>query len=257
MTSQNDIRAVAAVYPSSLRSEAEVGRTRDAYHLDLIDGSLPDSGRVLDLGGGFAAHNVALAARGHRVTVVDMFRGYWGHRDIDVEALVGRFEGAGVEMVEADLIDWAPATERKFDVIFSAHCFEHFHHSPLPLLHRSLASLKPAGQMFISVPNAANARKRLMLLAGRTNHASFDEFFLHEGPFLGHVREYSVGDLVQIAAHLDLADVSLWGRNWLGLSRVPDGRVKPIAAVTDRLLRLRPGLCSDLYLSGSAHEPTS
>jgi hypothetical protein len=71
--------------------------------------------------------------------------------------------------------------------------------------------------------------------------------------FRGHVREPDVDDLHYIARDMGLIEVEILGRNWAGYMN--DRRVIRIGtALIDSLLRLRPSLCSDIYLV--ARKPT-
>ena len=67
--------------------------------------------------------------------------------------------------------------------------------------------------------------------------------------FRSHVREPDVDDLRYIAADLGLESARVIGRNWSGYrSRFRAARL--VIPLTDRMLRLRPSLCSDIYLVG-------
>jgi hypothetical protein len=67
--------------------------------------------------------------------------------------------------------------------------------------------------------------------------------------FRSHVREPDVTDLRYIAADLGLKNARVIGRNWSGYrSRLRAARI--ITPLIDRALRLRPSLCSDIYLVG-------
>jgi SAM-dependent methyltransferase len=207
---------------------------------------------VLDLGGGFATHNLLLAEDGQPVTVVDAFSAYWGSkRGSDPAMLLALLAEAGVRTIEADLTCWDPVqafAPASLDVVFTAHALEHFHASPLRLLREAVSRVRAGGRLVIAVPNAVNLRKRIAVLRGRTNLPAFDEFFLQEGPFRGHVREYCVNDLHRLAEVLDVSDVEVYGKNWLGMARA-EGMLPPsLLALVDRALQLVPGLCSDLYL---------
>ena len=57
-----------------------------------------------------------------------------------------------------------------------------------------------------------------------------------------------VADLAQMANQLGLQPWAIVGRNWLGRRRGALGRA--VTAVVDAPLRLRPSLCSNLYLVG-------
>jgi hypothetical protein len=67
--------------------------------------------------------------------------------------------------------------------------------------------------------------------------------------WVGHIREYTVGDLKALASHLALANWEILGRNWYGTlySAVAQRR---LASSIDRLLRRFPGLCGSLFLKG-------
>ena len=248
--SRDEVRSIRNVYPAVLRPDAAVGEDRDVHHVALLAGLAGSRGRILDLGGGFAAHNMVLARRGMSVTVVDGFTAYWADRIPDLDGLISGLASSGVHAVDAPLEDWKPPDGVAYDVVFTAHCLEHFHRSPLPLLRRCLEHVRPGGSLVICVPNAVNLRKRVGVVRGHTNLSSFDEFFLDEGRFTGHVREFSVDDLRRLGAALGLRSVEISGRNWLGRSRVSGHRLRPAIDLLDRGLQLRPALCSDLYLTG-------
>ncbi len=102
--------------------------------------------------------------------------------------------------------------------------------------------------MVIGTPNAVNLRKRLAVPLGRSNWSRFEDWY--DPPvFTGHVREPTVSDLERIARDVGLATWQVVGRNWLGYRRRRLGQA--IATVVDRPLRLRPTLCSTLYLVGN------
>jgi hypothetical protein len=69
----------------------------------------------------------------------------------------------------------------------------------------------PNGLLFVTVPNAANIRKRLALLSGRTNYQRFDMFYWYPGHWRGHVREYVKDDLVRLSEYLDVDVLELRG----------------------------------------------
>jgi hypothetical protein len=109
--------------------------------------------------------------------------------------------------------------------------------------------LKPGGTLVIEVPNAANILKRAKLLFGVTNYPSYATFY-EKDQWVGHVREYTVGDLEQLARRLRLSQWRIEGRNWYGaLYRcgLPDFAAKAL----DKVLQLRPGLCGSLFLIGT------
>jgi hypothetical protein len=66
--------------------------------------------------------------------------------------------------------------------------------------------------------------------------------------FRGHVREPDVDDLHYIARDMRLSEVEVIGRNWL-LTKRPPG-LRWAGTIVDRILRLRPSLCADIYLVG-------
>jgi SAM-dependent methyltransferase len=210
-------------------------------------------GTLVDLGGGIAAHNGVLAAMGMSVYVVDMLDTYWTHKATQPTSItdeVHLLEECGVRFIEqnistCDLTKFFP--RESVDVLTSFHCIEHLHSSPRILLESALAVLKPGGTLLIEVPNAANIRKRLALLRGITNYGSFDDFY-YSNPFVGHVREYTVGDLRRLASNLNTKRFVIYGQNeavygkWV--RAIPVGLRK----LFDKGLKLMPGLCGSILL---------
>jgi hypothetical protein len=68
--------------------------------------------------------------------------------------------------------------------------------------------------------------------------------------FRGHVREPDVDDLRYIAGDLGLEKTQIFGRNWLGYGH-RSWVMRGLMPLADVALRLRPSVCSDIYLVGN------
>ena len=122
-----------------------------------------------------------------------------------------------------------PFAKESFDMIMLHHVIEHLHDSPRELLNDLLELVKPGGLLFITVPNAGNLRKRLHLLAGKTNMPPFEAFYWHPGAWTGHIREYVRGDLALLARYLNLETLELRGIDDLMAVRFAGGGLKQSA----------------------------
>ena len=63
--------------------------------------------------------------------------------------------------------------------------------------------------MLIEVPNAVNLLKRIKVPLGKTNYPPYEEFFT-DAHWMGHVREYSIGDLTALARLLGFRDWKIY-----------------------------------------------
>ena len=155
-------------------------------------------------------------------------------------------EGTGVQIIARDVTSGIDDIPGEFDVVTSFDSMEHWHHSPKRLFHQVAEKLRPGGVFILGVPNCANMKKRLTMLVGRARWSTMLQWY--EPPvFRGHVREPSCTDLKYIARDMGLRIERILGRNWLG-HRSPQRIIRWATYVTDYALRLRPGLCDDIYL---------
>jgi SAM-dependent methyltransferase len=251
---RKDIENRALALRKQYKPALQRGVDGSAYRIRLLQskGVYHKGATLIDLGGGISGHNGLLAQLGMVVYVVDMLGDYWENRAGAGSAIneeVKLLEACGVRFISHDLstydltVDFA---ENSVDAITCFHCLEHLHRSPRLVLQSALRVLKPGGKMLIEVPNAANARKRLALLCGHTNHEPYNDFY-YTDPFVGHVREYTVGDLCQLAQNLGVTKYQIFGENtthgeWV--EKIPS----PIWKSLDHALHAFPGLCSALLL---------
>jgi SAM-dependent methyltransferase len=251
-SAEHDIAGwLARHHPSLLISDpVDVVERSLGYHIAL---TYRRAGVLVDLGGGVNAVNGFLSELGMQVTVIDLLNEYYPFSTVNatVSNEVAYLSQMGVRFVEADLtsVDLRSFFDvRTVDVVATYHTLEHLHHSPKILLESAIDILKTGGTLVIEVPNAANLIKRAKLATGRTNYPLFSQFYDSE-KWYGHIREYTIGDLNELAGSLALRQWRIEGRNWYGrLYRVI--RNRSVARMFDFLLRTRPGLCGSLYLIG-------
>lgn len=251
MTEVADIKSVleqvAAHYPQGLRSAERADIERIAFHIGLVFEANSSASTLCDLGGGIGLFSVGCAALGLRATLVDDFADDINQR-YGADALDAH-RRYGVRVVAKNVIeDTLQFDDGEFDVITSFDSMEHWHNSPKRLLHQALRWLRPGGLFILGVPNCVNLRKRISVPFGVGKWSSMEEWYGLD-VFRGHVREPDVDDLRYIARDLGLVDPKILGRNWLGYASRRQ-MVRNVMPYVDRVLRMRPSLCSDIYLIG-------
>lgn len=247
------LEPIAAQFPaipdapavSAPRHPAFIART--AFDMSLVLARLDGSGAVVDIGGGIGLFSLGMAKLGIRSLLLDDFLLF---EDVPYRAqLFELFELYGVEAGQRDVIrDGLGLEGEKVSAVTSFHVLEHLHDSPRPMLHSAVAALEPGGSLVLAGPNCVNLRKRLTVPAGRGKWSTMEQWYETQH-FRGHVREPDLDDFRHIASDLGLREVAVYGRNYLGLTSTRPW-AQHVTRVLDRPLRLRPSLCSDLYVVG-------
>lgn len=238
-----DLHRIARLYPEELVQSQLADASRIEFLLSLI----PECTALCDIGGGTSMFAAACKAKVRRVVLIDDFRDpdHIRFGDAAFRAHVAH----GVELISRDVVASGIGDfTNSFDVITCFDSIEHWHNSPKRTLHQAMHAMVRGGTMIIGVPNALNVRKRISWLLGTGQWSSMESWY-EQDVFRSHVREPSVSDLEYIAKDIGLTDVFICGRNWSGLIS-PHKYRRAAARIFDRALRLRPSLCSDLYLIG-------
>lgn len=176
---------------------------------DRVRRLLPHGGRILDFGAGPGEYAAFLKCVGYDCDACDDLCDPWHQQDGNRDKILRFNAAAGVDYRVLEAGAPFPWTGPQFDFVLAHHVFEHIPGSPRPLVNLLVSLLRDNGILFIAVPNAANLRKRLALLRGRTNYPPFYHVYWHEGVWRGHVREYVKDDLRQLARYAGLEVVEL------------------------------------------------
>jgi SAM-dependent methyltransferase len=187
---------------------------RDAY--DAITTNclrlLPVGSRILDFGAGPCEKAAILARLGYHCTAVDDLSDDW-HQLADNRNKICSF--AKAQKVELWIATRVPLGLPKgsFGMVMIHDVLEHFASSPRELLLGLIHLLQPNGYLYVTVPNAVNLRKRLLVLSGRTNYPRYGAYFWSGDVWRGHKREYVKDDLAQLCTYLGLGLVLLKGQH--------------------------------------------
>jgi SAM-dependent methyltransferase len=246
------LRTVAGLYPAGLADGQVQDIPRIAFNIGIAFNAArpkpPGELEVCDLGGGVGLFSVGCAAYGvKRVVLIDDFDDPVNRRA--GEAALDVHRRLGVEVVARDVVEEGlGGIAGAFDVITTFDSVEHWHHSPKRVFRDVVERLKPGGVFVMGVPNCVNLRKRLTVPLGIGKWSGMQEWY-EADKFRGHVREPDVDDLRYIARDLGLTAVSVLGRNWAGYHSASPV-IRAATKLMDYPLRLRPQLCSDIYLVG-------
>jgi 2-polyprenyl-3-methyl-5-hydroxy-6-metoxy-1,4-benzoquinol methylase len=168
---------------------------------------LPKKSNVLDFGSGPCDKTAVVALLGHNCIAYDDLQDTW-HKESDNTRKILEFsKKIGVEYINT-LESRISSQDVAFDMIMLNDVLEHLHESPKDILLSLVDLLKDDGILFITVPNAGNIKKRIILLTGGTNLGSFEKYYWYPGLWRGHIREYVYKDLINLSIFLDL-DVEL------------------------------------------------
>lgn len=235
---------------------------RNEFYIEMLDrhGALQAGKHLVDLGAGLSIFGPLCRAHGLRVTLVDDFGGGGGvevgQRGREIPLLDAFQADLGIAVVRENFLEHKLLPDTEVDVVTCFHSLEHWHHSPKRLFREIVRILKPEGLLILATPNAVNLRKRLYVLFGRNNFPLLRTWYEDGDPvYRNHVREPVIRDLQQLMEWNGLRAVATYGRNFIGreskaLAFLPAAFVKTLATGSDRLLRLFPGLCSDIHVVG-------
>ena len=239
------------------------------YPKDMVDGQVRDIARIsfnisvaldaakrkqhseleiCDLGGGIGLFSVGCAAYGMKRTVlVDDFDDSINHKV--GTSILDLHRRLGVEVISRDVVEKGICDiDGNFDIITTFDSMEHWHHSPKRLFHEVIGKLNQGGVFVLGIPNCVNMRKRITVPLGIGKWSGMQDWY-EADKFRGHVREPDVSDLIYIARDMGLIDIKIYGRNWLGYYSA-NPAIRFATKIMDYPLRLRPSLCSDIYLVG-------
>jgi len=246
------LRNVANEYPKDMVD----GQVRDISRISFNIGVALDAAKhkphseleICDLGGGLGLFSIGCAAYGMKRTVlVDDFDDPVNHRV--GASILDLHRSLGVEVISCDVVETGILDiTGNFDIITTFDSMEHWHHSPKRLFHEVVEKLNPGGAFVLGVPNCVNIRKRITVPLGIGKWSGMQEWY-EADKFRGHVREPDVSDLRYIARDMGLVDIKIYGRNWLGYYSASQA-IRFATKIMDYPLRLKPSLCSDIYMIG-------
>jgi SAM-dependent methyltransferase len=243
---------VARQYPATLVDEQVFDIKRIAFNISIAVRAAVSSPvnelEICDLGGGVGLFSVGCAALGFKRSVlVDDFEDSINHQL--GTSVLDLHRSYGVEIISRDVVQSGiEDIEGPFDIITSFDSMEHWHNSPKRLFESVFNKLRPNGVFVLGVPNCVNLRKRISVPFGIGKWSDMDSWY-EADRFRGHVREPDTNDLLYIGRDMKLIDLKIYGTNWLGYG----SRFRLVRLATlflDYPLRLRPSLCSDIYLVG-------
>jgi 2-polyprenyl-3-methyl-5-hydroxy-6-metoxy-1,4-benzoquinol methylase len=243
----------ANAYPPDMVKEQVRDIPRMLFHISLVLETVapktPEMLSICDLGGGVGIFSVGCAMLGFkRVVLVDDFK---DSINLQVgDSIFSIHRKHGVQIVSRDVVSegMGTAVGGSLDAIVTFDSMEHWHNSPKKLFREVMEKLNPGGIFILGTPNCVNLRKRISVPLGIGEWTSMRDWYETE-TFRGHVREPNVGNLKYIARDMGLTQVKILGRNWQGhLSPKPLFRLA--SKILDYPLRIRPSLCSNLYMTG-------
>lgn len=240
------LKHVESFYPARLHSFLEHDRLRIEWQIEQVLASVPRGGTILDIGSGLTSFSPTLQVLGYKVTMVDDY-GDNPHKHDDVDQLLANFKKIGTNVEIANM--FAPDFAKRFsgsNMITMFDVMEHMHNSPKTLLQELYAGLSAGGVLWVSTPNCVNLRKRITGLLGRNKWSHMADWY-EQKIFRGHVREPDIDDLHYIARDLGARDYQVKGCNWIGYNS-PKPYIRLLTPILDPVMRLRPGLCSDIHL---------
>lgn len=243
------IESIIREYPAKIAEAQMTQRDRYAFEVDLAVARTPKGGRIVDVGGGWGTFALGCAARGLDATLIDDFRDSGFYIAEDMTAMRRVYDKYGLHVISRDVVsDNLDFPDASLDTVTIFDSLEHWHNSPKKVLHRVNKIVKRGGTLILGVPNCVNLRKRITVPLGRGKWSQMADWY-EQDVFRGHVREPDVDDLRYIARDIRLDDVRILGRNWSGHCSASK-LIRTVTPFVDRLLQLKPSLCSDLYMIG-------
>jgi len=169
---------------------AEIERSSKRYTRARVPSDNPL--HILDVGCGTGLNAKELAAKGHKVT------------GIDISAVaIEKFRAAGFEGEQCDITQGIPYPDNTFDMVYASEVIEHLVDTEA-FLAETYRVLRPSGQLVLSTPNSSFWVYRIFAVLGKT---------VTDVQHKGHVRFFSKKGLARFIAQAGYQDIHMAARH--------------------------------------------
>lgn len=174
------------------------------YHLNLLTRNITKDTTILDVGCGIGIFALSLKLLGYDVEGYDkyVFQANTSYTAHDIAGLQKIWDTHGLRIVSRDVFD-GDRFVKQYDVIVSIATIEH-QSRPRSFLGSLKRSVRPGGLIYLSTPNVAHLLNRIRCFFGRPPLGNIQELFETDANFVGHVREYTLGELAQMFSWLGI-----------------------------------------------------
>lgn len=250
MTPEQAYQRAAALFPFPDRmSVALPSRSVYATVAGAARQYLAPGSRILDFGAGACDKTAVLQFLGFECSAYDDLQDAWHQIPANRQRLMRYIDECGIEFKLAGQGP-LPFERGAFDAVMLLDVLEHLHDSPRELLNDLLELVSPEGLLILTVPNAANLRKRVSVLTGGTNMQRFGGFYWYPGQWRGHVREYVREDLERMCDYLNLEILEL-----RGCDHMVDAKLRGLARPMYLALTAALNSCKDTWLLVARKRP--
>ena len=164
---------------------------------------------ILDFGSGLNDLTAIIKKLGYQIDAYDDCEDAWYSENDNISKL--REFNNRVNLNFFETIKELDNSKNTYDIVLLLDVLEHVP-SPKNFLSSVFKYINKNGHLVITVPNSVSLRKRLSVMLGKTNYASYNEFF-DEVPFRGHWREYSIEDIRSLSKKINCKIKHLEGIN--------------------------------------------
>lgn len=185
----------------------EIRRTSKLYALECVPSAEPPL-QILDIGCGTGNNSSVMAAKGHRVTGVDIS-----------DHAIERYRRNGFEGQTMDIEKGLGFPGESFDLAFCSEVIEHLVR-PERFAAETYRVLRPGGQLVLSTPNSAFWLYRLAAVLGLA---------VSDLQHPMHLRFFTRRNLKRLLEQAGFEEVSCFGRNMYLI--LPDPRLKLLRAL--------------------------
>ena len=168
-------------------------------HIEFLCKHLKPGQSVLDIGSGIGIFAVALAKLGYVVDGMDKYiflpDTYLSLGDGAIEKLQKVWADNKIQIINEDVLTLA--SNKQYDCVVNIAVIEH-QTDPKKFINACLKQLQKGGLFFCVSPSMVDLLNRLRVLWGRSAHRDLKPFFDAGDNFVGHWREYTLCDVIEM-----------------------------------------------------------
>jgi 2-polyprenyl-3-methyl-5-hydroxy-6-metoxy-1,4-benzoquinol methylase len=206
----NIVKEISSIFPfDNYLFENKIIRPKYFYISRLIYDNFSTDQKILDFGSGLNDVSAVLKKQGFSIDAYDDCNDEWYRENNNLEKLISFSKEINLNFYKnfEDLKN----SGNKYKIILLLDVLEHVP-NPKSFLKSLFNFLDKNSSLIITVPNSVSLRKRISVIMGKTNYASYEEFF-NEEPFRGHWREYSIEDVSSLSKKINFEINHLEGIN--------------------------------------------